>query len=286
MHKNKLFYQKSTIQIKDKIIGGNSPLIMGIINLTPDSFFEGSRKQTETDILHTAEEMIANGADMLDLGAYSSRPNALHINEEEEWNRLAYILPILRKEFPNTLLSIDTFRSVIANKSLELGADIINDISGGNLDDGMFQIISKWNCVYIMMHMKGNPQTMQNLNNYDDLILDINQYFENKIEQLHLLNFDKIMIDPGFGFAKNIEQNFELLANLEDLNIHRKPMLIGLSRKSMIYKSLNISVDDALNGTSALNMVALQKGADILRVHDVKEAVQCVKLFNLLKQKS
>lgn len=286
MHKNKLFYQKSTIQIKDKIIGGNSPLIMGIINLTPDSFFEGSRKQSEKDILHAAEKMISSGADMLDLGAYSSRPNAVDISIEEEWNRLKNIIPLLRINFPNIILSVDTFRAEIANNSLELGVDIINDISGGNLDENMFQVISKWDCPYVMMHMKGNPQNMQTLNTYENMMQEIGKYFDDKIEQLTKLNFSKIILDPGFGFAKNREQNFELLANLEELNVHQKPMLIGLSRKSMIYKSLNISVDDALNGTTALNMLALQKGADILRVHDVKEAVECVKLFNLIKQQS
>ncbi len=282
MHKNKTFYQNSTIELKGKLLGGAPALVMGIINLTPDSFFADSRKQSENEILETASKMISEGADMLDLGAYSSRPQAENISEETEWERLNKILPILRKEFPSAILSIDTFRANIAEKALNEGADIINDISGGELDEKMFPLIIKWNCPYIMMHMKGTPQTMSTLNQYTDLIKEIKEYFEVKIEKLKSQGFEKIIIDPGFGFAKAGTQNFQLLSDLEELKSLGMPILAGLSRKSMIYKTLNIDASEALNGTTSLNMVALQKGASILRVHDVKEAVECVKLYSYL----
>lgn len=282
MHKNKTFYQNSTIEIKGKLLGGPQALVMGIINLTPDSFFEGSRKQSENEILETATRMITDGADILDLGAYSSRPNAEDISPEAEWDRLHHILPKLRAEFPDIIISIDTFRADIAEKALALGADLINDISGGTLDKRMYEVVAKHNCPYIVMHMKGTPQNMQSLTQYENLINEIIDYFEEKIEALQALNFNKIIIDPGFGFAKNIEQNFELLSKMEELQQLNRPILAGLSRKSMIYKSLNTTSEEALNGTTALNMIALQKGASILRVHDVKEAVECIKLYSYL----
>ncbi len=282
MHKNKTFYQNSTIEIKGKLLGGPQALVMGIINLTPDSFFEGSRKQSENEILETATRMITDGADILDLGAYSSRPNAEDISPEAEWDRLQHILPKLRAEFPDIIISIDTFRADIAEKALALGADIINDISGGTLDKRMYEVVAKHNCPYIVMHMKGTPQNMQSLTQYENLINEIIDYFEEKIEALQALNFNKIIIDPGFGFAKNIEQNFELLSKMEELQQLNRPILAGLSRKSMIYKSLNTTSEEALNGTTALNMIALQKGASMLRVHDVKEAVECIKLYSYL----
>lgn len=279
MHKNKTFYQNSTIEIKGKVLGGTTPLVMGIINLTPDSFYAESRKQSENEILDTAERMISEGADILDLGAYSSRPQAENISEEDEWDRISAILPIIRKKYPNIILSIDTFRASVAEKSLINGADLINDISGGSLDKNMFPLITKWNCGYIIMHMKGTPQTMSNLNQYQNLTQEVIDYFKQKIEELHSNGFKKIIIDPGFGFAKVGLQNFELLSHLEELKSLGAPILAGISRKSMIYKTLNIDASEALNGTTALNMVALQKGAHILRVHDVKEAVECVKLY-------
>ena len=282
MHKNKTFYQNSTIEIKGKIIGADHPLVMGIINLTPDSFYEGSRKQSENEIIETAAAMLADGADILDLGAYSSRPQAEDISEELEWDRLNSILPKLRTEFPNTILSIDTFRSGIAEKSLSCGADIINDISGGTLDDKMFDIISKWNCPYILMHMRGTPQNMNSLTSYDNLVDEIIKFLYDRTNELKGMGLHKIIVDPGFGFAKNTEQNFELLSRLEELQSLGVPILAGLSRKSMVYKTLGITSEDALNGTTALNMIALLKGAKIIRVHDVKEAVECVKLYSYL----
>jgi dihydropteroate synthase len=283
VHKNKLFYEK-TIEIKGKQIGSTKPMVMGILNITPDSFYAASRKQTENEIINTAEKMLAEGADILDIGAYSSRPNATNITEEEEWSRLKWVLKMLSTHFHASIISVDTFRSSVAEKSISLGADIINDISAGNLDENMFDVVVKNNCPYILMHMRGNPQTMQTLNQYKNITKEVIEYFEEKIASLKKLNFDKIIIDPGFGFAKDVEQNFELLTSVQELNILERPMLIGLSRKSMIYKTLHTNAEEALNGTTALNMIALEKGAKILRVHDVKEAVECVKLWEKLNK--
>ncbi len=283
MHKNKLFYQK-TIEIKGKLLGGPVPLVMGIVNLTPDSFYEGSRNQTENEILITVQKMVQDGVDILDLGAYSSRPNAEHISEEEEWNRMSWVILIIKKMYPNLILSVDTFRANIAEKALEAGVDIINDISAGNLDERMFSVISKYPCTYVMMHMRGTPQTMQSLTSYVNMMDELNTYFEEKINTLNRLGVQNIIIDPGFGFAKNIQQNFELLNKSNELLSLNHPLLIGISRKSMIYKTLNVGPEEALNGTTALNMIALQKGASILRVHDVKEAKECITLWQQLNK--
>lgn len=283
MHKNKTFYQQSTIEIKGKIIGSDHPLVMGIININPDSFFEHSRKQTENEVIEQVEKMLHEKVDIIDLGSYSSRPQAEHISAEEEWDRMKNILPLLRKNYPELILSVDTFRAEIAKKALDEGVDIINDISGGELDSEMHKVISSYQCIYILMHMRGNPQTMQTLSKYDNLLADITQYFKEKIDSLRELGTTKIILDPGFGFAKTIPQNFELLAKLHHFAELGLPILAGLSRKSMIYKSLDITANEALNGTTALNMLALEKGVSILRVHDVKEAVECVKLWELYK---
>ena len=285
MHKNKIFYNKPTIEVKGLIIGGADPLVMGIINITPDSFYSGSRKQTVAEILEQASRMVSEGADILDLGAYSSRPQAEHISEEEEWQRLSTVLPILRSTFPEVVLSLDTFRSGIASKAIEAGIDIINDISGGELDAEMFNIIAQNQCTYIMMHMRGTPQTMQNMNTYEDLVNDVIMHLSSKIKQLNDLNFHNIILDPGFGFAKNIDQNFELLARLEELNQLPYPLLVGLSRKSMIYKTLGITAEESLNGTTSLHSIALEKGAQLLRVHDVKEAKECIALWKKLNNR-
>jgi dihydropteroate synthase len=229
--------------------------------------------------------MVSEGADILDLGAYSSRPQAEHISEEEEWQRLSTVLPILRSTFPEVVLSLDTFRSGIASKAIEAGIDIINDISGGELDAEMFNIIAQNQCTYIMMHMRGTPQTMQNMNTYDDLVNDVIMHLSSKIKQLNDLNFHNIILDPGFGFAKNIDQNFELLARLEELNQLPYPLLVGLSRKSMIYKTLGITAEESLNGTTSLHSIALEKGAQLLRVHDVKEAKECIALWKKLNNR-
>ena len=244
MHKNKIFYNKPTIEVKGLIIGGSDPLVMGIINITPDSFYSDSRKQTVTEVLEQANVMISEGADILDLGAYSTRPQAEDISEEEEWQRISSILPTLRSTFPKVVLSLDTFRSGIAKKAIDQGIDIINDISGGELDPNMFNVIASNQCPYIMMHMRGTPQTMQSMNTYDDLVNDVILHLSGKIKQLNDLNFHNIILDPGFGFAKNIDQNFELLSRLEELHQLPYPLLVGLSRKSMIYKKLGITAEE------------------------------------------
>ena len=252
---------------------------MGILNCTPDSFFEGSRTQNTQEALKKAAEMIDQGADMLDIGGYSTRPGALVISQAEEINRTLPITAAIKKEFPHIPLSIDTFNSQVAKAHLNQGVAIVNDISAGELDPNMFKLIQEFNPIYIMMHMRGTPQTMTQLCDYDNLLEEIIAYFQEKINAIGDTN---IIIDPGFGFAKTSSQNFELLHNLQKLKALQQPILVGISRKSMIYKSLNISSAEALNGTTALHMAALSAGAQILRVHDVLAAKQCVTLFNLL----
>jgi dihydropteroate synthase len=283
MAKDTLFQIKTSLNAGGKILDLSTPKVMGILNITPDSFFEGSRVQSQKDILHQAEKMILEGADILDLGAYSSRPGATDISVEEERERLIPALQVLVKHFPDVVFSIDTFRASIAKDAIENGAHIINDISGGNLDVDMYKTVAELGVPYILMHMRGTPQNMKDLTVYDDLLTDINSYFSEKIMQLKLEGVKDIIIDPGFGFAKNSIQNYSLLKNLADLRMLGFPVLAGLSRKGMIYKNLEIDVKDALNGTSVLNTIALLNGASILRVHDVKEAKEVIKLVSLLK---
>lgn len=270
------------INCKGNLIDLKEPKVMGIINITPDSFYSGSRSNSDREILESAERMLKEGATFLDLGAYSSRPGADDIPVEEELQRMLPAIELILKEFPDAILSIDTFRAEVAEKSLNAGAAIINDISAGLLDKNMLSIIAKYQVPYIMMHMKGTPQTMKDLNQYEDLTADVLFYFSERINAAREMGINDLIIDPGFGFAKNIDQNFELLSKLELFKILELPMLIGLSRKSMIWKKLQISANDALNGTSVLNTIALQKGAHILRVHDVKEAMECIKLTSEL----
>ncbi|GAA4817858.1 dihydropteroate synthase [Litoribaculum gwangyangense] len=271
-----------TINCKGKLIDLSSPKVMGILNITPDSFYDGGFYKDQTKIFNQVEKMLTEGATFIDIGAYSSRPNADHVSEDEELKRILPIVNSILVEFPEILLSIDTFRSNVAKACIESGATMINDISAGRLDDKMLQTIANLHVPYIMMHMRGNPKTMQKLTDYDDLVKDILFYFSERIGAAKALGIIDIIVDPGFGFAKTLEQNFELLNNLELFKIIEKPLLVGVSRKSMIYKTLETSAKDALNGTSVLNTVALQKGANILRVHDVKEAVECVKLVESL----
>lgn len=280
--KDTFFQIKSTLNVGGKIIDLTEPKVMGILNITPDSFFSGSRVQSEKEILQQAEKMLNEGADFLDLGAYSSRPDAENISEEEELDRLIPALKTIVQSFPEALISVDTFRAGVAQQAVESGAHLINDISGGNLDEQMFETVGKLQVPYILMHMKGTPQTMKNLNQYDDMIQEMSFYFSEKITQLKDLGVKDIILDPGFGFAKNINQNYQLLNHLEDFNLFGFPVLAGLSRKSMIWKSLKIRPEEALNGTSVLNTIALQKGAKILRVHDVKETKECIKIASLL----
>jgi dihydropteroate synthase len=283
MAKDTLFQIKTSLNAGGKILDLSTPKVMGILNITPDSFFEGSRVQSQKDILHQAEKMLVEGADILDLGAYSSRPGATDISVEEERERLIPALQVLVKHFPDVVFSIDTFRASIAKDAIKNGAHIINDISGGNLDVDMYKTVAELGVPYILMHMRGTPQNMKDLTVYDDLLTDINSYFSEKIMQLKLEGVKDIIIDPGFGFAKNSIQNYSLLKNLADLRMLGFPVLAGLSRKGMIYKNLEIEVKDALNGTSVLNTIALLNGASILRVHDVKEAKEVIKLVSLLK---
>ena len=280
---DKLFPQKYTFQIKGRVYSLDKPKIMGILNLTPDSFFEGSRVRLEEKmILNTAEKMISEGADFLDIGGYSTRPGALDISMEEEVLRVAPAISLIKREFPETLISVDTFRSGVAKHAVESGADLINDISAGNLDSQMLAAVAQLNVPYIAMHMKGTPQTMQEEAIYQDLIPEILYYFSQKLEQFSKLGIKDVIIDPGFGFAKTREQNFQLLRDLKRFNALGLPILAGVSRKSMIYKTLQINPSEALNGTTALNMFALSQGANILRVHDVKEAKETVTLFEQL----
>ena len=272
-----------TINCKGKLIDLSTPKVMGILNVTPDSFFDGGKYKDEAEILNQVETMLNDGATFIDIGGYSSRPNADDVSEHEELNRVLPVVKLILKHFPETLISIDTFRSNIAKQSIEAGAALINDISAGKLDNNMFSTIGKLGVPYIMMHMKGNPKTMQQQTQYEDLTKEVIAYFAERIAAAYAAKINDIIIDPGFGFAKTTEQNFELLNKLELLQLIDKPLLAGISRKSMIYKTLNSTSEDALNGTTALHMVALQKGAKILRAHDVKEAMECVTLYNQLK---
>lgn len=265
--------------IQGNLVTFEKPLVMGIVNITPDSFYDGKPNQAIEDVLLKAEKMIAEGATFLDVGAYSSRPDATFVSEEEEIQRLLTFLPHLLKSFPQTYFSIDTFRAKVAEVALNHGAHIINDISAGSLDQQMMAVVGTYQVPYLMMHMRGTPQTMQQLTHYDHLTKEILFYFSEKIEQALSYQIHDFGIDPGFGFAKTLEQNFTLFNQLELFQTFAAPLLVGISRKSMIYKTLDIHPQEALNGTTALHMAALLKGANILRVHDVKPAVETITLF-------
>ncbi|GLU44014.1 dihydropteroate synthase [Allomuricauda sp. NBRC 101325] len=272
-----------TINCKGDLVDLTVPKVMGILNLTPDSFFDGGTYKDEASILNRVEGMLNDGATFIDMGAYSSRPGAEHVSEDEELQRMIPIIDLVLKHFPETLISIDTFRSKVAKESVANGAAIINDIAAGNLDENMFDTIADLQVPYIMMHMKGTPQSMQKEIVYDDLILDLKTYFSEKIAKTTSKKINDVILDPGFGFAKTTAQNYTLLHHLDLFQTFGLPILIGLSRKSMIYKVLQSNPQEALNGTTALHTVALLKGANIIRAHDVKEAVECVKLVEVLK---
>jgi dihydropteroate synthase len=257
---------------------------MGILNLTPDSFFDGGKYKDETSILRQVEYMLNHGATFIDMGAYSSRPGAEHVPEDEELQRMIPVIDLILNKFPDILISVDTFRSEVAAESIEHGAALINDISAGNLDKTMFDTVANYQVPYIMMHMKGTPQSMQKQATYSDVIQDLRSYFSEKIRETTSKKINDIIIDPGFGFAKTTEQNYTLLNHLDLFQTFGLPILIGLSRKSMIYKVLGSSPQEALNGTTALHTIALLKGANIIRAHDVKEAMECVKLVEVLKE--
>lgn len=275
-----------TINCNGNLIDLSSPKVMGILNCTPDSFFDGGKYKEEVDILNQVEKMMIEGATFVDIGAYSTKPGANFVTEEEELKRILPIVDLILKHFPNTIISVDTFRSKVATKSVENGVAIVNDISAGLLDENMLESVAKLQVPYIMMHMKGNPQTKQSLATYEDVVKEMMFYFSERINKARSFGLNDIIIDPGFGFAKTLEHNYEILQKMEYFNILELPILVGVSRKTMIYKVLENSPQEALNGTSVLNTIALQKGANILRVHDVKEAVECVKLVQKLKVKS
>jgi dihydropteroate synthase len=259
---------------------------MGIINTTPDSFYDGGRKNTLSEIVSKAENMLFEGACFLDVGGYSSRPGADFVSETEELNRVLPAIKAIHDHFPKAIISIDTFRSTVAKEAVLAGASIINDISGGTMDDHMFETASNLQVPYIMMHMRGTPQTMSELTSYDSITRDLLLYFSNQLAKAKKIGINDIIADPGFGFAKTRQQNFELLNTLELFTNLDIPYLVGISRKSMIYKTLEVTSDEALNGTTVLNTVALMKGASILRVHDVKEAAECITLLQNLKSDS
>mgnify|MGYP001139102992 FL=1 len=271
-----------TINCTGKLVDLSTPKIMGILNVTPDSFYDGGVHNSEKKILDHVEKMLNDGAIFIDIGAYSSRPNGINIDEDEELNRVVPALELVNKKFPEAIISIDTFRSKVAETCLNSGASIINDISAGEMDKKMMKIVGKYNVPYVMMYMKGNPQNMIRKTNYDDMLKEIIKYFSKKINQAVSYKINDMIIDPGFGFAKDLKQNYDLLSNIDLLKILDKPIMVGISRKSMIYQSLKTNAKESLNGTTVLNTVSLIKGASILRVHDVKEANECIKLISAL----
>jgi len=260
------------------------PQVMGIINLTADSFFDGGKYQKKESYLNRAQQLITEGAGILDLGATSTKPGKQLIAEKDEWEILEEPIKQIRQQFPKILISVDTYNSKQVSKCADLGVNIINDISGGSWDENMYSEVAKYNMAYVMMHIQGRPENMQQKPQYKNLIEEVKEYFKIKIRKLQNFGFDKIILDPGFGFGKTIEHNYELLAKMGELADLGLPVLAGLSRKSMIFRVLNITPLESLNGTTALNMMALQNGAKILRVHDVREAIETIKLFSLYKE--
>ena len=274
-----------TINIKGELFSLDRPVVMGILNVTPDSIFAGSRKRTETEITTRIEEILAQGGDWIDIGGYSSRPDATPVTADEEMRRLELGLEILRHDYPSVPVSVDTFRADVARYCVEkYGVAMINDISAGELDPEMFRTVADLKVPYIMMHMRGTPQTMASLTDYTDLMDEIMLYFAEKVRQLCLMGVSDLILDPGFGFSKTLEQNYELMAHLREFGIFDLPILVGISRKRMIYQLLGGSPEESLNGTTALHAYALLNGADILRVHDVKEAVEVVRIVQKIKE--
>jgi len=273
------------LNIKGRLISLETPVVMGILNVTPDSFYAGSRKAGEAAIVERIESIISEGGAFVDIGGYSSRPDAADVSSAEEWSRLEPALKILRDDYPEIPVSVDTFRADIAGKAVEeYGVAVINDISGGGIDDKMFETVAALNVPYVLMHMRGVPQTMQQHTDYDNIVEDIMLYFAEKIRSLRALGVNDVIIDPGFGFSKTLNQNYELMSHLNEFSSMLEcPLLVGVSRKSMIYNLFECSAEESLNGTTALNTYALLNGADILRVHDVKAAVEAVKIVEKLK---
>lgn len=275
------------VNVKGRLLDLATPQVMGILNVTPDSFYSGSRMQTEEEIAARARQIIDEGASIIDIGAYSSRPNAEHISAEEEMSRLRTGLDIINLNHPDAIVSVDTFRANVAEQCVrDYGVAIINDISAGEMDEQMFQTVAMLGVPYIMMHMQGTPQNMQKEPRYENLIKEVFLYFARKVQQLRDLGAKDIILDPGFGFGKSLEHNYELMAHLEEFRVFELPLLVGVSRKSMIYKFLGGTPQDSLNGTTVLDTVALMKGTNILRVHDVREAVESVRVIEKLREES
>ena len=279
---SKVFSSNKTLNLRGRLLDLSTPKVMGVLNVTPDSFYDGGRYTDEQSILAQSEKMLRDGADVIDVGGYSTRPGAREISGEEELSRVVDAIRIIIKVFPEAILSVDTFRSSVARAAMSEGAAMINDISGGEMDPKMFDTVASLQVPFVLMHMRGTPQTMTQLTQYDNLLKDMTDYFHQKVNRLHELGVNDIIIDPGFGFAKTVEQNFELLKNMKYLHILGKPILAGLSRKSTIWRTLETSPEGSLNGTTVLNTVALLNGANLLRVHDVKEAVECIRLIGHL----
>ncbi|MGF7042983.1 dihydropteroate synthase [Mucilaginibacter lappiensis] len=286
MAKDTFFHKKVTLNAGGKLIDISSPKVMGIINITPDSFYAGSRKPGVDEALQQAAKMLVEGATFLDIGAYSSRPGATDISVAEETDRLLPVVEAIASAFPDAIQSIDTFRAQVAETAIKAGAHIINDISGGQLDEDMFATVARLQVPYIVMHMKGNPQNMNQLAQYDDVFTEVLDYFVSRYQQLKQLGVHDVIIDPGFGFAKKPEHGYALMNRLQEFDILGLPMLVGISRKKMIYSLLGGTAAEALNGTTVLNTISLMKGANILRAHDVKEAVEAVKIWEAVKGNS
>jgi dihydropteroate synthase len=273
----------SSVNLNGKLYDFDSPKIMGIINVTPDSFYADSRSFTTEVIKPRIDKLLSEGADMLDIGGYSTRPGAVDITPQEEFDRLARALEVIRRDYPDTIVSIDTFRAEVARRCIEgFHADIINDVAGGTLDPEIWDVVAEHKVPYILMHMRGTPNTMQTLTDYEDVTRDVILDLAQKVDQLHAKGVADIILDPGFGFAKTVEQNFQLMRELEEFKRMELPLLVGISHKTMIWKPLGITPAEALNGTTVLNTIALQKGADILRVHEVRPAVEARELVRML----
>jgi dihydropteroate synthase len=277
--KDTVFYSKKTLNLRGTIIDLSYPIVMGILNVTPDSFYDGGLHNNEIKLLEKAGHMLTDGARILDVGGYSSRPGAKEVSEEEELERVVPAVKAIMKEYPDAYVSVDTFRSSVAEAAVGEGAVMVNDISAGSLDDKMFALIGKLNVAYVLMHMRGNPQNMQVLTEYDNLLVEVIDFFQKKVNKLREYNVKDIIIDPGFGFAKTVDQNYNLLKHLNYFRLLNLPVLAGISRKSMIYNKLNTTSENALNGTTTLNAIALMNRVSILRVHDVSEALEAITLF-------
>jgi dihydropteroate synthase len=279
--RDSVFCTNRTLRLRGNLLDLSTPLVMGILNITPDSFYAGSRFSSLETVLEKARQMLADGATILDVGGYSSRPDAADISVQEELDRVIPVIQAIARQFPDAYISVDTFRAQVARQAVAAGACLVNDISGGSLDERMFETVAELQVAYVLMHMRGTPQTMKSLTNYENILKELVVYFGQKVYQLRQSDIKDIILDIGFGFAKTIEQNYFLLRNMDAFQMLGLPLLAGLSRKSLIYRKLNIPVSESLNGTTVLNTLALTKGASILRVHDVKEAVETVKLFQL-----